>query len=251
MVLKIGKGLGLKIPEINDINFKKFSIFERSWTFPKKEHGKWKSKILIKGKKVMKGIELLKAGLHELGHAIHNLNQPESYSTLDKFLISSIVKETASGLFENLLSSIEFLQDVCKLSLKEAEAVKENFEKYLNLSKGLQAVKWKFKMEYAERNWSVKQVESRYIFYCVKYMKYSPKIKPRTTFDIFYPPMYEGNYAISFELVQYVIKDLEENFGKKWWKDPTAGKWLKENLFKLRSGDPIPHLENVLRMKLL
>lgn len=245
---KLHRNLKLKMPNFSQFKFKNGSKFSRSWTFPKKIDKSWNVKINISS---MQSLSMLKSALHELGHAVHILNQPKSFNTMKRFFISSIVQETLSGLFVKLLSSTYFLKEMCNFSDSEVSSI-ISARSYERLKmEGINLIKWKFHMEYIQNQWDPFHAHDVFRFYLHKYLGYSKSIQPGTTFDFLYLPLYEGNYIIANQLVKYLHNDLEDQFGIRWWNNPAAGKWLKKTWFSIKPGDPIPHLDQVLQMEFI
>jgi len=183
---------------------------------------------------------------HELGHALHFASVSPALSYVDRYLIPAGVAEIFSTLFESLGTTPRFLAEEIGLTREAIDDLlrRERFmELYFLTFYGANSM---FKLRYWTEHPSMDAADR---LYGDLYRRYVGLAMPGRYWQTHHVVALHDVYAPSYLLAKVRMvelrRGLEERFGERWWRNPEAGRFLREAL--MGPGRSIP-LETFSRL---
>lgn len=165
---------------------------------------------------------------HEFGHGIHDKSANPKDSVWKRYIVPMSVAETFSILIENVIENPLFLRRNLKL---EETAVREIIDRvrFMNLAfLTFYAANSIMKMEFWKNNYTIEQAAKRWQELTKRFFKETPgnywilhHVMPN--FD-----MYSPSYVIAAVRVTTIKEKLAQDYDETWWKNPEAGKFIKQ-----------------------
>src|SRR3990170_3468422 len=183
---------------------------------------------------------------HELGHALHFASVSPALSYVDRYLIPAGVAEIFSTLFESLGTTPRFLAEEIGLTREAIDDLlrRERFmELYFLTFYGANSM---FKLRYWTEHPGMDAADR---LYADLYLRYVGLAMPGRYWQTHHVVALHDVYAPSYLLAKVRMvelrRGLEERFGERWWRNPEAGRFLREAL--MGPGRSIP-LETFSRL---
>ncbi len=183
---------------------------------------------------------------HELGHALHFAAVSPALSYADRYLIPAGVAEIFSTLFESLSTTPPFLAEEVGLTQDAIDDLRrrERFmELYFLTFYGANSM---FKLRYWTEHPDMDAADALYADLYRRYV--GPEMPGRywqTHHVVALHDVYAPSYLLAKVRMVELRRVLEERFGVRWWRNPEAGRFLREAL--MGPGRSIP-LETFSRL---
>jgi len=165
---------------------------------------------------------------HEFGHGIHAKSADQKDSVWKRYIVPTSVSETFSILIESVTANPVFLREDLKL---KDEAIRNIVDRVRFMSLvflTFYAANSIMKMEFWRKRYSVEQAARRWQELTKRFFIETPgyywilhHVMPN--FDIYSP-----SYIIASVRVAAIKEKLAQDFGKAWWRNPQAGKFIKQ-----------------------
>jgi len=183
---------------------------------------------------------------HEMGHALHFASVQAPMPYMDRYLVPSGVAEIFSILFETLATTPRFLSEEVDLSAEAIEelARRERFmDLYFLTFYGANSM---FKLRYWTEHPDMAAADA---LYANLYRTYVGLEMPGRYWQTHHVVALYDVYAPSYLLAKVrrveLRRLLEERFTERWWRNPEAGRYLRDEL--MGPGRRIP-LESFSRL---
>jgi hypothetical protein len=194
---------------------------------------------------------------HEMGHALHFASVEAERSFAERRLIPNGVAEIFSTLFEELSSNPLFLSEDLNLDPATIREIARR-TRFMNLFfltfYGANSL---FKIQFWEDGLTMDEADEAYEDLTEKCTGIRiPGRYWQTHHVVSMNDMYAPSYLLAHIRKSELILALERRFGKSWWRDPSAGEWLRDeamgpggaiDLASFSKLDPEPYLASVFR----
>ncbi|MCR4433884.1 MAG: hypothetical protein NUV70_07535 [Caldiserica bacterium] len=168
---------------------------------------------------------------HEMGHALHFSHIDQNRPFWDRYLIANGIAEVFSTLFESLSITPEFLVEEIGVQRDVAlELYRRNqfMQLYFLVFYGVNSM---LKIKFWEERLTMERADQVYAEYAEKYMGLPlPGIYWETHHVASMFDMYTPSYLLAQIRMEEMVLKLEEQFGKKWWKNSTSGAYIKGHI---------------------
>lgn len=169
---------------------------------------------------------------HEMGHAVHFASVGPTRPFTDRRLIQSGVAEIFSTLFEELSMDPVYLRDDLGMDLDAVTEVlrRRRFMElyFLTFYAANSMHKIRFWKEALHEDFA--RADKAYGELYQKYVgPKMPGIYWQTHHVLSMSDMYAPSYLLANIRKSEVVRLLQREFGRAWWRDPRSGGWLREH----------------------
>lgn len=166
---------------------------------------------------------------HELGHGLHFVSIDPKRPFHERALVQSTVAEIFSTLFEDLALDPIYLEEEAGLPAEAIEHVGLR-QRFMNLYfLTFYGANSMMKIRYWEEALSIAEADA---LYAALYQEYTdlpmPGIYWQTHHVAGMSILYAPSYLIANIRKAELQNQLRSEFGQRWWRDPKAGKTLRE-----------------------
>lgn len=193
---------------------------------------------------------------HEMGHGLHFVSVDPYRPYHERVLIQRSVAETFSTLFEELAQDPLFLREEAGLSpdvIEHVDRRRRFMELYFLTFYGANSM---LKIAYWERGLSMEDADKEYERLYRQYTDLPmPGIYWQTHHITGMYILYAPSYLLANIRKSELIQRLRDAFGERWWREPEAGRYLREELMgpgaaidlaSFSSLNPEPYLRGVV-----
>jgi Zn-dependent oligopeptidase len=170
-------------------------------------------------------------GFHEGGHGVHFSSINPNAPYWDKYLIHTTTAEIPSTLFESIATDTSFLRDRLGINQENIERIHE-MERFLELYYlTFYAANSIMKIEFWEKNLDVEKATERYAELTERYGLPLPGNYWLAHHVMSMYDLYSPSYLLSKIRTASLLHKLRDEHGEKWYGEPNAGKYLREEVF--------------------
>jgi hypothetical protein len=193
---------------------------------------------------------------HEMGHGLHFVSVDPDRPYHERELIQRSVAETFSTLFEELAQDPLFLREEVGLSedvIRHVDRRRRFMDLFFLTFYGANSM---LKISYWEKGLTMEEADREYERLHRHYTDLPmPGIYWQTHHIVGMYILYAPSYLLANIRKSELIQRLKDTFGEAWWREPDAGRYLREELMGPGAAidlssfsrlDPEPYLRGVL-----